>query len=106
MTDRITPVNIHVLGKEYRIACAEDERDDLLESARYLDLKMREIRDTGRVVGVDRIAVMAALNIANELAHANRQSNSSSRELHGRLIRLQKKIDAVLDLPEFDSSGS
>ena len=68
MIDQITPVEIRVLGKEYRIACAEEERDDLLESARYVDQKMREIRDTGKVVGMDRIAVMAALNIAHELA--------------------------------------
>ncbi|MCI0732502.1 MAG: cell division protein ZapA [Methylococcaceae bacterium] len=97
MRDPITPVSIQVLGKEYRIACADEERDDLLESARYLDQKMREIRDTGRVVGLDRIAVMAALNIANELAQSNRKNNASSRELCDRLVRIQERIGAVLD---------
>ncbi|MGH8547695.1 MAG: cell division protein ZapA [Methylococcales bacterium] len=102
MRDPITPVNIRVLGKEYRIACADEERDDLLESARYLDQKMREVRDTGRVVGLDRIAVMTALNIANELAQANRQNHSSSGDNRDRLIRMQQKIDAVLELKEPD----
>ncbi len=97
MTGSIMPVDIRVLGKEYRIACTEEERNDLLESARYLDQKMREIRDTGRVVGLDRIAVMAALNIAHELKQANRTSNSSG-DLAGRLVKIQQKIDAVLDM--------
>ena len=100
MIDQITPVEIRVLGKEYRIACAEEERDDLLESARYVDQKMREIRDTGKVVGMDRIAVMAALNIAHELAQANRQINSSSRELQNRLNAMQEKINSVLEANE------
>jgi cell division protein ZapA len=97
MSESVTPVDIRVLGKEYRIACTEEERDDLLESARYLDQKMREIRDTGRVVGLDRIAVMAALNIAHELKQANRKSNTISGEFAGRLLNMQQKIDAVLE---------
>jgi len=60
-------VSIHILDKEYLVACPEDERQDLLASADYLDKKMREIRDSGKVVGQDRLAVMAALNIAHEL---------------------------------------
>jgi cell division protein ZapA len=58
------PVTVHILDKEYRILCQDGEQDDLLASARYLDMKMREIRATGKVIGSDRIAVMAALNIA------------------------------------------
>ena len=68
MTDeRITRVSVRVLDKEYQVACPAEERSDLLDSAEYLDAKMREVRDTGKVVGLDRIAVISALNIANEL---------------------------------------
>ena len=102
MMDQITPVDIRVLGKDYRIACAEEEREDLLESARYVDQKMREIRDTGKVVGMDRIAVMAALNIAHELAQANRQNKVSSREVEDRLTRIQEKINVILEDSESD----
>ena len=63
----IAQVNIKILEKEYQIACPASERAALLDSAEMLNAKMREIRDSGRVVGLDRIAVMAALNMANEL---------------------------------------
>lgn len=61
------PVDISILDKEYRVTCPPDEREALERSARYLDGKMREIRHTGRVIGNDRVAVMAALNITHEL---------------------------------------
>ena len=60
-------VTVHVLDKEYRIACPAEERDNLLASASYLNNAIQEIRDTGKVVGADRIIVMAALNLAHEL---------------------------------------
>ena len=65
--DRITRVSVRVLDREYQVACPAEERSDLLDSAEYLDARMREVRDTGKVVGLDRIAVISALNIANEL---------------------------------------
>jgi cell division protein ZapA len=60
-------LDVSILGREYRIACAEGERAALLEAVAHLDARMREIRDSGKVSGVDRIAVMAALNLANDL---------------------------------------
>jgi len=60
-------LDVTILGREYRVACAEGEQPALLEAVALLDTRMREIRDKGRTPGVDRIAVMAALNIANEL---------------------------------------
>ena len=65
--ERISRVSVRLLDREYQVACPVEERSDLLDSAEYLDGKMREIRDSGKVVGLDRIAVIAALNIANEL---------------------------------------
>ncbi len=60
-------VSVKILEKEYHVACPPEERPALLDSAEYLNRKMREIRDSGKVIGLDRIAVMAALNIVNEL---------------------------------------
>lgn len=89
-------VSIHILDKEYLVACPEDERKDLLASAEYLDKKMREIRDSGKVVGADRLAVMAALNIAHELLRRDSGDERQGRELTLRLQGLQEKIEEAL----------
>ena len=60
-------LQINVMGREFRVACPEHEQKDLLEAVDYLNRKMDEIRDHGKVIGVERIAIMAALNIAHEL---------------------------------------
>lgn len=65
------PIKVNLLGKEYPISCPREEEHDLLLAARYLDDKMRAIRDNGRVIGTERVAVMAALNIAHELIQIN-----------------------------------
>lgn len=96
MRDPLNPVSIQVLGKEYRIGCTDEEREDLIESARYLDQKMRAVKETGKVVGLERIAVMAALNITHELAQASRRDHLSVPDIHDRLNRIGEKIDAVL----------
>lgn len=96
MTDKAEGVTIHILDKEYMIACAEDERHDLLRSADYLDKKMREIRDSGRIIGSDRIAIMAALNIAHELLSQNEPQGESSQDFNSRLRNIQDKIDRAL----------
>ncbi len=70
MNDIAAQVSVRILDKEYQVACPPSERTDLLDSAEVLNTKMREIRDSGRIVGLDRIAVMAALNMANDLLHA------------------------------------
>ncbi len=96
MTDKAEGVTIHILDKEYMIACAEDERHDLLRSADYLDKKMREIRDSGKIIGSDRIAIMAALNIAHELLSQNEPQGESSQDFNSRLRNIQDKIDRAL----------
>ena len=83
--DRISRVSVRLLDREYQVACPMDERSDLLDSAEYLDGKMREIRDTGKVVGLDRIAVIAALNIANELIKQRKNGNVVEGDLGARL---------------------
>ena len=94
--DNPQAVAITILGKEYLIACPENGRSDLIKSADYLDKKMREIRDTGKVIGTDRIAVMAALNIANELLHDNIGGSTPPSEVEGRIKNMQQKIEEAL----------
>src|SRR5262245_49113532 len=65
-------VDVNILGRVYKVACADGEEHELNEAVVYLDKQMREIRDRGKVAGIDRIAVMAALNIANDLLRERR----------------------------------
>ena len=67
MNKKPQPVSLLIMGKEYRIACDPEEQDDLIHSAQQLDVQMRKMRDSGKITGSDRIAVMAALNLAHEL---------------------------------------
>ncbi|MEJ2361318.1 MAG: cell division protein ZapA [Gammaproteobacteria bacterium] len=89
-------VSITILGKEYLIACPDDEKSELLASSGYLDRKMREIRDQGKVIGTDRIAVMAALNIAHELLHNKADLVMANPEVEGRIRSIQEKIEEAL----------
>jgi len=92
-------VTITILDKEYLIACPEDERHDLMRSADYLDRKMREIRDSGKIIGTERIAVMAALNIAHELLNGEADPDQGKRldpALGQRIRSLQNRIEEAL----------
>ena len=73
-------VIVKILDKEYQVACPPDEQTGLLEAARYLDQKMRQIRSSGKIIGLERIAVMAALNISYELREASKSGVSSGQE--------------------------
>lgn len=90
-------VTVHILDKEYRVNCTEEERADLEASARYLDQKMLAIRNSGRIVGMDRIAVMAALNIAHELISHGQKTDGFTLNLSDRIQALQHKLDFALD---------
>jgi len=70
--ERTVQLDVHILGRDFKVACKEHERAELQEAVAFLDGRMREIREAGKTAGVDRIAVMAALNIANELLRARR----------------------------------
>lgn len=90
-------LSVHILDKEYQVACPEGQQEDLLISARYLDRQMRSIRDTGKVIGLERIAVMAALNISHELLQATQQAARASSGLDNQAVaNLQHKLDAAL----------
>jgi cell division protein ZapA len=92
--DEVVPVTIRILDKEYQIACTDSERHSLLDSARFLDEKMKEIRSSGKVVGTDRIAVMAALNITHDLLLC--KTNVGGNADSGKIKNLQKKVESAL----------
>lgn len=95
-TAKPTTVSVKILEKEYQVACPDDEVDALTASARYLDKQMTEIRDTGKVFGLDRIAVMAALNIANEFLANKGQVAEVSELVDDRVSSLTERISAAL----------
>lgn len=97
MSDSPKPMRVRILDKEYLVACDEKEQDDLVASARFLDEKMREIRAAGRIVGTERIAVMAALNIVHELLRERGRGEDLEEGLSARLISLQERIDQALN---------
>jgi len=71
-------LDVTILGREFTVACGEGERADLTEAVAYLDRQMRDIRDRGKVTGVDRIAVMAALNIAHDLLRERKATGTGA----------------------------
>ena len=91
-------IKVNILDKEYLVACQEDEKDELLASAKYLNDKMLDIRESGKVVGIDRIAVMTALNLAHEVvAGGEGGSGTDSDSCGARIRKLNKKIEKALD---------
>lgn len=93
------PVKVTILDREFLVACPPEERAGLLESARILSERMREIRDSGKIVGMDRIAVMAALNLTHEMLHARHEAEGSER-VRERLARLDQRVAEYLDAVE------
>jgi len=93
----VLQIPVCILDKEYLIACPESERTGLLESARLLNEKMRDIRNTGKVIGSERIAVLAALNLTHELLQQRHGNSLQAQDVDQRLHRLQERIAGVLD---------
>jgi len=92
-------VTLSILGKEYKIVCELDEQDDLFLCAQQLDAQMRKIRDSGKINGADRIAVMVALNLAHELRQEQRQNQALRQQLDEHLSGLNHKLENVLENP-------
>ena len=89
------PISISILDKDYKIACPVGEQPALLASAKYLDTKMREVRDHGTILGSERIAVITALNITNDLLGNSQHGYDAS--MSPRLKNLESKISKVLE---------
>ena len=91
------PVSVRIMDRDYLIACPAEERDALQDSARHLDRKMKEIRDSGKIVGAERIAVMAALNLTHELLQNRDLREGQNQSISARIRSLQEKIELALN---------
>ena len=89
------PVSVRILGRDFLIACTPDERAGLLDAARYLDDKMREMRDKAPSTSLDRLAVLAALNISHELLAERQRGSSESAALAEKLQALNAKLEGA-----------
>lgn len=96
MSDTFAHVTIRILEKEYHVACPAAEKPSLMASAELLNSKMREIRDSGKVVGLDRVAVMAALNLANELLKVQGQEDELKNIVGVRIRAMREHLDSAL----------
>lgn len=93
---QLKAISVKILGKDFQVTCPSGSEDSLKEAARYLDEKMSAIRATGRVFGLERIGIMAALNISHELLSHRHQKETYVHSVTEQIERLQNKIDEAL----------
>lgn len=91
------PVSIRILDREYTVGCEPDERDSLVAAAKVLDAKMREVRGSNRVAALDRVAVLAALNLAHELQMLRDDNMRLDRELARTLSDVNRRLDDLFE---------
>jgi cell division protein ZapA len=96
MSDESRTVTVEILGKDYEVSCAPDEVKALKRSAEYLDEKMREIKDNSRIIGLDRIAVMAALNISNDFIRQTARTEQIASRRGADLKQISGRLDEAL----------
>ncbi len=89
-------VTVNILDKDYQVACPPDQERALIDAARHLDKQMRSVRDSGKVIGLERIAVMVALNMTYELLNKGAQANETSAAGLEQVKKLGEKIDDAL----------
>ncbi|HEV7714800.1 MAG TPA: cell division protein ZapA [Steroidobacteraceae bacterium] len=89
-------MSVRILEKEYAMVCPYEERSALLDSAEFLNARMREVRDSGKVVGIDRIAVMVALNLANEFLKLKNREAKLESDASGRVRSLRERVESTL----------
>ncbi len=90
------PVTVTIFGKDYQIACKPEEEQSLIDAASHLDCKMRDIRENGKIVGLERIAVMAALNLSHELLSLQESNTDFDKTCEDSLTRSSQKLDDAL----------
>ncbi len=88
-------MQVSIMGREFRVACTPDEQKSLLEAVEYLNRKMQEIKDQGKVTGMDRLAIMAALNISHEFLTI-RFGNFDVSEFKRRMASIETTLDQAL----------
>jgi cell division protein ZapA len=95
--EAVRPLGVRILEKEYIVACGADERAELIDSAEFLNKRMKEIRDSGKIIGLDRIAVMAALNLAHEVIKMRARDNGLEQEAGHRIKLLRERVESALE---------
>ena len=96
MSAQPQPITVMILDREYQVACPPEERQSLLEAAHYLDEEMRKIRETGRLMALERIAVMAALNLSDKILKQDKSEKTREDQIDNRIQRLTEKLDSAL----------
>ncbi|MBK9252214.1 MAG: cell division protein ZapA [Proteobacteria bacterium] len=90
------PVSVQILDKEYLIACPPEEQEDLQRAATLLNQRLRQIREHGKVMGTERLVIMAALNMANELSKIASREERSTAELGARVRGMRERVERAL----------
>jgi len=90
----IKGVDVNIMGRDFTVSCTDEERPGLINAVNFLDKKMRDIRDSGKIIGVERIAIMAALNLAHELLNS-KSGTVDVGDFKRRIIHMQDQIDKV-----------
>ncbi len=92
-----SPFNVKILDREFTVGVEPGEQESLLASARFLDARMREIRGNNRMVAIDQLAVLAALNLAHELLQLKKGADDRDGALHQTLGDMNRKLDGLFD---------
>jgi len=96
MSETVKPITVTILDKDYIVGAAENEREALFASVEFLNKKMQEQRDSGKVIGSERIAVMAALNVTHEYLEYRRHNETMSSDIGAGIDRIRSKINSAL----------
>lgn len=97
MNSPAEPISVQILDREYQFSCTADERTALLDAAHHLNERMREIKANGRLMALERIAVMAALNLSDELLKMQKKEETRQLRVDSRIRTLADEIDNALD---------
>lgn len=92
-----SPVSVSILGKEYQISCPEEEKEALISSAQLLHSNMEQIQSSGKIIGLDRIAVMAALNLAHDLINLRDHEGNDLDDINKSILLMKEKVNAFLE---------
>ncbi len=96
MSSEPVPVTIQILDKEYTVACPPEEKEELMESARLLNQRMRQVRDSGKVMGAERMAVMTALNVIHEFTRDRQAHERNVAETAAAIRTLEGKLASAI----------
>jgi cell division protein ZapA len=97
MTDNTIQTTIEILGKSYPIRCPETELESLQQAAKFLNAKMSEIQDSGKAINIERIAIMAALNITHQLLQQDKQKDTLMSKINTKISSLQDKLETAIN---------